>query len=151
MLFCRTDPSVERNTHQALRTSALDQVQIILSGTAIDCSFSAALLACGKWSKSPPRGRRLAPALPQQEHHLITVIFIYGSPEPLAVQLWAWDDVRQAEICRRGQEGICREVSGTEVSDEVVCDAADGHADGFPAQSSGTAVVSYDAGTTIST
>lgn len=89
--------------------------------------------------------------LPQQEHHLITVIFFYGGSETLAVQLRARDDIRQTEVCRWLHEGICHEVAGTEISDEVVCDTADGHADGFPAQSSGTAVVTYHAGATIST
>lgn len=89
--------------------------------------------------------------LPQHEHHLITVVFVYGGSETLAVQLRAREDLHQAEVCRWRQEGVCREVAGTEVSDEVMCDTADGHADGFPAQSSGTAVVSYHAGATIST
>lgn len=89
--------------------------------------------------------------LPEQQHHLVTVVFFQGSSETLAVQLRARDDVRQAKVCRRRHEGIRREVAGAEVGDKVVCDTADGHADGFPAQSSGAAVVSYPAGAKIST
>lgn len=96
-------------------------------------------------------GGRLAPLLPEQEHHLITVVLFQGGPETLAVQLRARDDIRQAKVCRGRHESIRREVAGAEVGDKVVCDTADGHTDGFPAQSSGTAVVTYHAGAKIST
>lgn len=77
------------------------------ASSAVGCGYNIALFFFMRHvARDASTWRRLAPLLPEQEHHLITVVFVQWGPETLAVQLRARDDVRQAKVSGWRQEGV---------------------------------------------